>query len=322
MIETLKKKIIEEKYSITKEEAIALFDQPLEELAKAANEIRIACAPKSTSVCSIISAKQGKCSENCKYCAQSAHWETGCSCHAMISPEDAVPQCRKAIENRVSRLSLVTSGRGLKGNEFNQALECFREIKKATDGKLLLCASHGILSYDQMLQLKEAGVVRYHHNIETSRNHYAKICTTHTFEDRIETIKNAKKAGLEICCGGIIGMGESLEDRIDFAFTIKELDVQSVPVNILNPIPGTPLENLSPLSKEEILKSIAIFRFIMPSQFIRCAAGRKALGKNGRDAFLSGANALISGDFLTVEGSTNTEDIEMLEELGLKIEEF
>lgn len=320
MIEPLKEKIIKEKYRITKEEALALFDQPLEKLAKAANEVRIACAPKTTSVCSIISAKQGKCSENCRYCAQSAHWQTGCTCHPMIKPEEAIPQCKKAMENQVSRLSLVTSGRGLKGEDFNQALECFREIRKATEGKLLLCASHGILSYEQMVQLKEAGVVRYHHNIETSKNHYKNICTTHTFEERIETIKNAKKAGLEICSGGIIGMGETIKDRIDFAFDIRDLEVQSVPVNILNPIPGTPLENLEPLSKEEVLKTIAVFRFIMPSQFIRCAAGRKSLGKNGRDAFLSGANALISGDFLTVEGSTNTEDIRMLEELGLEID--
>ena len=322
MIDKIKEKIIKENYRITKEDALALFDQPLEELAKAANEIRLACAPKTTSVCSIISARQGKCGENCRYCAQSAHWKTSCTSHPMIKPEDAIPQCKKAIENKVSRLSLVTSGVGLKGQEFDQALECYKEILKTTDGKLLLCASHGIISYEQMVQLKEAGVVRYHHNVETSRNYFSKICTTHTYEDRIETIRNAKKAGLEICSGGIIGMGETIEDRIDLAMTICDLEVQSVPVNILNPIPGTPLENIEKISKEEALKTIAVFRFIMPSQFIRCAAGRKSLGQNGRDAFLSGANALISGDFLTVEGSTNKEDLEMLEELGLGIEEF
>ena len=293
MIDKIKEKIIKENYRITKEDALALFDQPLEELAKAANEIRLACAPKTTSVCSIISARQGKCGENCKYCAQSAHWKTSCTSHSMIKPENAIPQCKKAIENKVSRLSLVTSGVGLKGQEFDQALECYKEILKTTDGKLLLCASHGIISYEQMVQLKEAGVVRYHHNVETSRNYFSKICTTHTYED-----------------------------RIDLAMTIRDLEVQSVPVNILNPIPGTPLENIEKISKEEALKTIAVFRFIMPSQFIRCAAGRKSLGQNGRDAFLSGANALISGDFLTVEGSTNKEDLEMLEELGLEIEEF
>lgn len=321
MINAIKNIIINENYKVTKEECLLLFKEPLEQLAAAANEIRITCAPKSTSVCSIISARQGKCGEDCKYCAQSSWWKTGCTCHPMIQAEDAIAQCKKAIANKVSRLSLVTSGVGLKGKEFDQALECYREIIKATEGKLLLCASHGIISYEQMVQLKEAGVVRYHHNIETSRNYFPKICSTHTYDQRIETIRNAKKAGLEICSGGIIGMGETIEDRIDFAMTIRDLEVQSVPVNILNPIKGTPFETLEPLSQEEILKTIAVFRFIMPAQFIRCAAGRKKLGKNGRAAFLSGANALISGDFLTVEGSSNQEDLEMLEELGLEIEQ-
>lgn len=184
---------------------------------------------------------------------------------------------------------------------------------------MAVCASFGIIQSRQLEQLKAAGVSRYHHNLETGKNFYKNICTTHTYEERINTIKAAKKAGLEICCGGIIGMGESKEDRLDLALAIRKLDVQSVPINILTPIPGTPLENTKPISKDEILRTIAIFRFIMPSQTIRCAAGRKKLGNNGEDAFLSGANALISGDFLTTPGSTNKEDIEMLQNLGYTI---
>ena len=196
-------------------------------------------------------------------------------------------------------------------------MECYKKINEKFCGKIDLCASLGILSKEQLKLLKENGVTRYHHNIETSRNYFPFICTTHTYDERIKTIMAAKEIGLEICSGGIIGMGESYEDRIDFAFEIKNLKVQSVPVNILMPIKGTPFENLQVLSNEEILRTFAVFRFIMPSQVIRCAAGRKNLGNNGEKAFLSGANALISGDFLTTSGSTSEEDINMLKKLGL-----
>lgn len=319
-IDEIERKIIEEHYEISRQEALALFDFPLEKLSAAADRIRKSCAPKTTSVCSIISAKQGSCGENCKFCAQSAHWKTSCTSHCMVNAEKVLEYCNRAIENKVSRLSLVTSGGALSPKDFDKAVECYKQVIPKLNGKLLMCASHGMLEYDDMIRLKQSGVVRYHHNLETSKNYFDKICTSHSYDDRINTILAAKKAGLEICCGGIIGMGESIEDRIDLAMAIRELDVQSVPVNVLNPIPGTPFENLTVLTKEEILKTIAVFRFIMPSQFIRCAAGRKSLGKNGEDAFLSGANALISGDFLTVEGSSNREDIEMLEHLGLEVE--
>ena len=314
----LKEKIIQEKYEITKEEALNIYkNEPTEILCQCALEItKNECSVKAE-LCSVINAKQGKCSENCKYCAQSAHWKTSCTPKQVITPEETLTSIKKAVENHIDRISLVTAGRSLSGKEFETILECYKKINEKFCGKIDLCASLGILSKEQLKLLKENGVTRYHHNIETSRNYFPFICTTHTYDERIKTIMAAKEIGLEICSGGIIGMGESYKDRIDFAFEIKNLKVQSVPVNILMPIKGTPFENLQVLSNEEILRTFAVFRFIMPSQVIRCAAGRKNLGNNGEKAFLSGANALISGDFLTTSGSTSEEDINMLKKLGL-----
>lgn len=313
-------KIINEKYLISKEESLYLYKKiPTEELCNSANKIRQSCCSKNSNICSIINAKQGGCSENCHYCAQSSHWNTSCTPLKMVTPQKASELSLLALNNKVKRIALVTAGKGLCGKDFETALECFKKILKDSDNKMAVCASLGIISEEQMQQLKEAGVSRYHHNLETSKKFYKNICTTHTYEDRVNTIKLAKKAGLQICCGGIIGMGESKEDRIDLALAIRELNVQSVPINILTPIQGTPLENIEPISKDEVLRTIAMFRFIMPSQTIRCAAGRKKLGNNGIDAFLSGANAMISGDFLTTPGSTNNEDVEMMKSLGYEV---
>lgn len=317
----LENKVINEKYEITKEEAVRLYKTaPADELFDVANRIRKNRCGNTSSVCSIINAKSGRCSENCAYCAQSAHWKTSCATTEIIKPGKSIELCERALKNRVSRISLVTSGRGLFGKDFEVALENFRAIKEKFKDEIKLCASLGILSFEQMQELKLAGVDRYHHNIETCRNYFSRICTTHSYDERIRTIQNAKKAGLEICSGGIIGLGESREDRIDLALELRRLEVQSVPINILTPIKGTPLGNAQAISREDVLITISVFRFIMPAQTIRCAAGRKSLGKNGEPAFAAGANALISGDFLTTPGSTNDEDISMLEKFGYELE--
>ena len=321
-VQEVQEAIIHERHEVTKGEALRLYEADTAELCGAANHIRQCCCSPVTSVCSVINARQGGCSENCSYCAQSAHWRTSCQISPMIESDRAVGLCLRALEGQVSRISLVTSGRTVSGGDFERLLERFRAIKEQVGGKMALCASLGIISFDQLLALKEAGVGRYHHNLETSEHFFPHICTTHTWADRVSTARNAKKAGLELCCGGIIGMGEGREDRVELALAIRSLDVQSVPINVLTAIKGTPLEGTPPLSKEEILKTIAIFRFLMPRQVIRCAAGRKSLGDNGRDAFSSGANALISGDFLTVPGSSNEEDLAMLSELGYQVERF
>ena len=185
--------------------------------------------------------------------------------------------------------------------------------------KMGLCASHGLLKYEQFKILRDSGVTRYHCNVETSKNYFSKICTTHSFEDKINTIKSAKRAGLEICSGGIIGMGETMEDRVDMAFTLADLEVKSIPINILTPIKNTPLENAEPLSEDEIIRTVAVFRFINPRADIRIAAGRSKMSDNGIKAFFSGANATITGDFLTTTGSTINKDKEMFLNNGFEI---
>ena len=316
-IADLEYNIINNHYSISEDEALELYNVPeAQELYNAAFRITRSCSRPDSPVCSIINAKQGSCSENCRYCAQSAHWNTGCKTTGTIEPEQAAKLAQKASAHQVDRLSLVTSGRALKGKDFDTMLDCYQAIKAQRGDTIELCASAGLLDRKQMVQLKEAGVSRYHHNLEACRNYYPSVCTTHTYDDRIRTIQYAKDAGLEICCGGIVGLGESRKDRVELALEIRELDVQSVPINILTPIPGTPLEHQKPLSKEEILRTFAVFRFIMPATTIRCAAGRLSLGNNGEEAFRAGADALISGDLLTVAGSSNLEDLKMLERLG------
>lgn len=317
-VQDLAEAVIHDGYEVSPEEAMELYqtDSP-EELFSAAEKIMRSCCTKKADICSIINAKQGRCPENCRYCAQSAHWRTSCVSTGMIEPEEAAQTATAAVENHITRLSLVTAGRALSGNDFETALECYRVIRQKYGGKLKLCASFGILSQEQMNLLKKAGVTRYHHNIETSESFFPSICTSHSYQDRIRTVRAAKNAGLEICSGGIIGMRESRNDRIAFAVALRNLDVQSVPVNILTPIAGTPFESVPPLSTDEILRTFAVLRFLLPSQTIRCAAGRKNLGRNGEAAFRSGANALISGNFLTTEGSSVLEDIEMLKKLQL-----
>ena len=314
----LAESVIHDSYVVSEDDAMDLYqsDAP-EELFSAAEKIVQSCCTKKAELCSIINAKQGRCPENCRYCAQSAHWKTSCTSTQMILPEDAALTAEKAAAGHITRISLVTAGRALSGKDFDTALECFRTISRKCGKKLKLCASLGILAPEQMEQLKAAGVTRYHHNIETSESFFPSICTTHTYKDRINTIRAAQNAGLEICSGGIIGMGESRKDRIEFAAAIRNLNVQSVPVNILTPIAGTPFQDIPSVSTEEILRTLAVFRFMMPSQTIRCAEGRKTIGNNGERAFRSGANALISGDFLTTSGSSTAEDIAMLKRLGL-----
>jgi len=316
LVEELKEKIIKDDYSINYEEALSLYSYgKAEELFNAANQIRMNKCSRETSVCSIINAKQGNCGEDCRYCAQSCRWKTSCVASDLISLDETVKKCRLALEFNVHRLSLVTAGRGLVGKEFNKITECFRAVSEKCRG-LKTCASLGIISYSQMLELKAAGVVRYHHNLETSRDFFPNICTSHSWQERMNTIMAARKAGLELCCGGIIGLGESRSDRVKLAFDLRTVHPESIPINVLSPIKGTPLENEKSLGKEEILRTIAVFRFILPSSTLRMAAGRKNLGTNGRDAFLCGANALISGDLLTISGTTNEDDVRMLRELN------
>jgi len=303
---------------ISFDEAIHLIKvNEVDELLNAANRIRQKFMGNKVDLCTIMNAKSGRCSENCKFCAQSAHYPTGIDEYSLINAEEALKLAKENESQGVHRFSLVTSGKTLSEKEFERVLEIYRILKRKT--KLKLCASHGIITYHQALKLKEAGVTMYHHNIETSRDYFPKICTTHSYQDRINTVKNVKAAGLDVCCGGIIGMGESVEDRIKMAYEIKELGVKSVPINVLNPIKGTPLEDVKKLSPIEILKTMAVFRFIIPDGFIRYAGGRNALGELQNLGFRSGVNAALVGNYLTTVGNKIPEDIRMIKAEGLEV---
>lgn len=303
---------------ITKEEALYLLNCNINNLSEKADKIKLKFCGNKINLCSVISGKGGNCSENCKFCAQSGFHNTNAECYSFINEDEIVEDCKKHSEAGVHRYSIVTAGRALKGSDFDKAVNAYRRMSEECP-KIGLCASHGLLSYEQFVVLKNNGVTRYHCNIETSKNYFSEICTTHSFEDKINTIKAAKRAGLEICSGGIIGMGETMEDRIDMAFTLADLDVKSIPINILTPIKNTPLENAKPLKEDEIIRTVALFRFINPKAEIRIAAGRSKMSDNGIRAFFSGANATITGDFLTTTGSTINKDKEMFLNKGFEI---
>ncbi len=285
-----------------------------DELCAAADRIRAALCGDHVDLCSIVNGRSGKCPENCAFCAQSAHNHTGAAEYGFMDEDAIVSECRHNAEKGVHRFSVVTSGRALNDVEFEKAVSAYSRMKKECD--IRLCASHGLLSEEQFLRLRESGVTTYHCNIETSRRYFPHICTTHTFDDKIACIKRAQKCGLNVCSGGIIGMGEEWRDRIDMALTLSELGIASVPINALRPIKGTPLENETPVTEEDILRTAAVFRFILPTALIRLAAGRIIMKNSGAEAFRSGVNATITGDMLTTSGNNILTDIRMLKELG------
>lgn len=268
-------------------------------------------------LCSIINGKSGRCSENCKFCAQSARHRTGINEYSFLDEEKILAECRHNAEKGVHRFSIVTAGKVLDGDDFEKALSAYRRMNEECD--IGLCASHGLLSEEQFQRLWDSGVRMYHSNIETSRRNFPNICTTHTYDDKITCIKRAQKVGFRICSGGIIGMGENWEDRLDMAVSLSELKVDSIPINALMPIKGTPLEEEKQLSAQDILRTVAMFRYINPTAEIRLAAGRNLMEHSGEAAFRSGANATITGDMLTTSGSDIQSDMKMLSDMGFDI---
>lgn len=303
---------------ITRDEALALVNVPLEELTAAANEIREKVCENRFDMCTIVNGKCGRCPEDCKYCAQSAHYRTDCQeTYPLLSTEELVKGARYNKEQGVLRYSIVTSGRRLSDAEVEQVCGSIREIRRQVD--IEICVSFGLLGEGQFRKIKEAGTSRVHCNLESSRNYFPQICTTHTYDEKIETLKAAQRAGLSVCSGGIMGLGETMEDRIDMALTIRELGVKSIPVNLLNPIKGTPYENNRILTNDELCHIVAIVRFVIPDGFIRLAGGRGLLGDKGEKCFRSGANAAISGDMLTTAGITVATDMALVKGLGYEV---
>lgn len=302
-------------YRLGREDDLSvLLEAELPEVCAGADAIRRELCGDRADLCTIVNARSGRCSEDCRFCAQSAHYHTSADEYPFLGDEEILAEARRNEAAGIHRYSIVTSGRGLKGAELEQALDVYRRLRGETH--LKLCASHGLQTEEEFRRMKEAGVERCHCNLEASKRYFPFVCTTHTYEDKVNNIRHAQAAGLEVCSGGIIGMGESWEDRIDMALSLAELGVSSIPLNILRPIPGTVFEKMPPISNEDVLRTVAIFRYINPDAWIRMAAGRGQFTDGGAELFESGANAAITGDMLTTTGTGMADDIRMLKKLG------
>jgi biotin synthase len=308
--------------SVSREEGLWLFElestADIFDLLSWANRIREHFKGNKIHLCSIVNVKAGACSENCRFCSQSAVYQTDSPRYGLIEKEPVLTAAAEAKTNGVTALGLVAAWRGLdEGPVLDEICERLEELKAS--GQARPDASLGIIKNQKVAQrLKDSGLECYNHNLESSRRFFPEVCTTHSYDERVETIRHLKEAGIKICSGGILGMGETRQDRCELAFSLKELGAHIVPINILNPIPGTPFGDREPLPPMEILKSIACFRFILPRQEIMIAGGRAV---NLRDLqsmiFAAGASALMVGNYLTTLNQPVEKDLQMLKDLGL-----
>lgn len=266
-------------------------------------------------LCSIINAKSGSCSEDCRYCAQSARYSTDALSYSFIDNDKALAIAQENEQHGVERLSLVCSGRAPNQDTLEQLVALYGKIQKTTP-ELTLCASAGLLTHESAEKLHAVGVERYHCNLESSQSYFPQICTSHSYDDKIETLAVARQAGMSLCSGGIIGMGESMEQRIELAFALRDNNILSIPINILTPIAGTPLARKSPPPLQEVLITVALFRLINPQAVIRMAGGRQQYGKEQYRFFTAGANGAIVGNYLTTAGNSMEKDIQTIKGLG------
>lgn len=294
-------------YEITKEESLELYDAPLDELKESASKITSHFFKEAIELCCIFNGKCGKCSENCKFCSQSRYYNTEIQQSVLKSVDEFFKEAQANDKRGVHRFSIVTAGVRLSKAELKTIAQAYKKI--SSELKISCCGSLGLLDYDDFVMLKESGLKRYHNNLETSPNFFKEICTTHTMKQKEDTIALAKKAGLEICSGCILGMGESVEDRVDIALELRKLQVDSTPINILNPIKGTPLENRPTVHPDEVRRTIALFRHVLPKTVLRLAGGRLIIQKYFTDLYKYGINAEITGDMLTTAGLTVADDI-------------
>lgn len=301
-------------------ELLKLYNLPIDELIALSAGITKENFNNEVEFCSIISAKTGRCEENCKYCSQSAHHKAKINVHPLLSLEEIKKAAESAKKNGATRFCVVTSGRAPSEEDFPKILEMIKLVA-GIDG-LHSCCSLGILDEEQVRQIKEAGAERYNHNINTAKSFHSNICTTHDFQDRLNTIKLAQKYGIEACAGVIIGMGETREQRVEMALELAELSPKSVPINFLNPIEGTPLEGLeNAIDEEEILRTICIFRIVLPKALIRYAGGRttRFSEEYQKLGIRAGINALLVGNYLTTTGTTPQDDVRLIENEGFSL---
>ena len=310
----------EKDQTLSYEEAIFLIyldESYVFDLIASANYLRRKFKGDNISLCSILNAKSGLCAEDCIFCSQSIHYKTNITEYPLVSYEEMLTKAENALAMGAHKFGIVTSGKTIKTVELEEICKAIRKIKE--EGKIHRCASLGILGPSELLKLKEAGLEEYHHNLETARSYFSKICTTRDYEDDVETVRNAKSIGLKTCCGGIFGLGESPEQRIELAFTLKELDVDSIPLNFLHPIKGTKAATFAPLKPLEILKIVAIYRFLFPSKDIKFAGGREHNLRNLQSMiFAAGANSTMVGNYLTTKGRDYKDDLQMILDMGLQ----
>ena len=299
----------------SKEELLKLYNSDLEELLEISGKV---CSNK-IELCSLISARTGKCSQNCKYCAQSSHYRTNIETNPLLSPEEVKKAALRAKEHKSLRFAVVTSGKTPDESDFDTMIEMIKEINKI-DG-LNSCASIGILNEEQAKRLAEAGLKRFHHNINTCRSYHPQICTTHSYEDRINTVKLVRKYGMELCCGVIIGMGESVAQRVEMAMELAEIHPDSIPLNILMPIKDTPFENYhDKIDEDGIMRTIAILKIANPDSVVRFCGGRMRLSEKNQELMLKYCvEGILTGDYLTTTGKTPEKDLETIEKLNKEL---
>lgn len=300
---------------IDKQELLRLYNLDLDELLKLSSKY----VKDEIEFCSLINARNGKCSQNCKYCAQSSHYRTHIDSYPLVKIEEVRKAALDAKSHKASRFAIVTSGKTPDESDFDKMLEMIKEINKIEG--LNSCASIGILNEEQAKKLAQSGLKRFHHNINTAKSYYPDVCTTHTWQDRLDTCRLVKKYGMELCCGVILGMGESVEQRVEMALELAEIQPNSIPINILMPIPETPFENyLDKIDEENVLRTLAIFKIANPNSILRFCGGRMRLSEeNQRKALNTCVEGIMVGNYLTTIGKNPDDDIKTVEELGKTI---
>lgn len=300
---------------LSKQELLDLYHMNLEDLLKKSSQF----LKDEIEFCSIVNARNGKCSQNCKYCAQSSHYRTNIESYPLMKSNEVIEAANEAKQYGADRFAIVTSGKDPAEEDFDKVLDLIKELNKVEG--LKSCASIGILNEEMAKKLAESGLKRFHHNINTCRSYYPQVCTTHTFEDRISTCKLVKKYGMELCCGVILGMGETIEQRIEMAIELAEIEPDSIPINILMPIPETPFENYhDKIDDENILRTLAVFKIANPNSILRFCGGRMRLSEENQEkALKTCVEGILIGNYLTTTGKSPEEDIKIVEKLGKKI---